>query len=88
MHALEGTPYVVATLHQGSSNPGSDGRWISTTTIEPRLEQLGQGAPIVRMHLRRYVGASSIDGDPQAHDHRCAGLDTALNYLVKTAERD
>ncbi len=55
-HTLEPHPSVVASLYPGTSSTGPRSRWVQAATLEPRLEQLGQGAPVVNVAFRRYEG--------------------------------
>ena len=86
---MEPRPSVVASLYPGDSSRGPHSRWIHAATLEPRLVQLGQGAPVVNVAFRQYEG-----GEQQYEDEflrltvtDARELVTALNYLIETADR-
>lgn len=56
-HTLEPHPSLAASLYRGTSISNGSGKYIhATTTIEPRLQQLGQGAPVVNVAFRQCEG--------------------------------
>jgi hypothetical protein len=83
---MGGIPAVAATLYQGAYALVDD-RHVRMASIEPRLEQLGQEGPTIRVALRPWEGQDqhydevlrlSLDDAPE--------FMAALGYLVETAE--
>ena len=88
-HTLEPHPSVVASLYPGDSSRGPNSRWIHTATLEPRLAQLGQAPPVIRVAMRQYE-----EGEQKYEDELlrltvadARELVTALNYLIEMADR-
>jgi hypothetical protein len=88
LHSMDGTPAVLATLYQGESPLGADGdRFVRAATIEPHLEQLGQAAPVIRVHLRRWEGRDQhLDEVLKLSTDDAREFMACLGYLVETAE--
>jgi len=88
-HEMGSKPEVVASLYQGAPPIGGDDRYIQTATIEPRLEQVGQAAPVINVAMRRHDGREQNYADEFLRltitDAR--ELVVALNYLIEAAER-
>ncbi len=89
LHTLEPHPSVVATLYPGDSSRGPGSRWIHTATLEPRLQQLGQGQPVVNVAFRQYEEGEQRyeDGFLRLTLADARELVTALNYLIEMADR-
>lgn len=88
-HRHDGIPHVVASLYQGDNNSSKyeEDRFIQAATIEPHLEQLGQGAPIIRVALRHSEDGVSKYGEILKLTLTDAQeLAAALTYLVDTAD--
>lgn len=89
-HSMEARASVALTLYRGSQG-GADGeRYMESATLEPRIEQVGQDAPIL------VIGGRFHDDDgKQAYDHEMVKMtvdDTrdlikVLTHLVEVAER-
>lgn len=80
-------PSVVASLYQGSIVRDGDVNYVQAATIEPHLEQVGQGAPVIRVSLRHWKGRESKYAEILRLSLTDAQeLATALTYLVETAE--
>lgn len=58
-HNMGAIPHVVASLYPGDPGHAGD-RVVSAATIEPRLEQVGQGDPRIAVGFRRYRGRESL----------------------------
>ncbi len=89
-HTLEPHPSVAASLYPGASSPTRRSRWIHTATLEPRLSQLGQGAPVIKVAFRQYdeAGEQNYKDDflrLTVTDAR--ELVAALEFLIATADR-
>ncbi len=90
-HTLEPHPSVAASLYPGASLSLGSGKYIhATTTIEPRLVQIGQAHPVINVAMRQYdeAGEQNYEDDflrLTVDDAR--ELVTALNYLIETADR-
>jgi hypothetical protein len=88
-HTLEASPSIVASQYVGDSVRGEDPRLVTPATIEPRLEQVGQGEPIVHVALRHGYGKQHTYED----DRLLLSLDdarelvTVLNHLIETADK-
>ena len=88
LHTLDGRPSVATSLYPGGPGYGQDGG-ATMATIEPRLEQLGQEAPSIRVAFREY------DGRDQSYNDELLRLSltdaeeliAVLQYLVRTAEQ-
>jgi hypothetical protein len=83
------SPAVMATLYQGEFASGhGDDRFVRAATIEPRLEQLGQAAPLIRIALRRWKGREQHydDGRLKLTVADARELVKVLDYLIETAE--
>jgi hypothetical protein len=83
---MEPAPKVAVSLYPGHFGHTPD-RIIRAATLEPRLEQLGDAVPTMRLAFRR------DDGDAQLLDHDYLRLTledaqelvTALTFLISTA---
>lgn len=89
MHTLSSVPSVALSLYEADRPKGGGSRWTVLSTLEPRLQQEGQGEPEVRIALREYEGRESSYQD----DFLRMSLDdvqdliAVLSHLVKTAEQ-
>ena len=87
-HIMDTNPSVAASLYEADWSRGEGERYIHVATIEPRLEQAGQGDPVIKVALRWFEHEHEHE-----HEHLRLSLDearelvTALDYLVKVAER-
>lgn len=85
-HRHDGIPHVVASLYRGQLVSGGE-RYVAAATIEPHLEQVGQGSPIIRAYLRHWEGREQKFGEVLKLTLTDAReLAAALTYLIETAE--
>ena len=89
-HTMEGVPSLVASQYSGTWVVGEESeRLVETATLEPRLEQIGQGAPTVRVALRHGYGKQRIYEDDRLvlsiDDDR--ELMTLLSSLIDMADK-
>ena len=79
---------VVASCYAGDYGHGEGAAAVHTATLEPRLEQVGQGSAIVRVALRRWRGKDQLFTDSHLRltvaDAR--ELVVALNHLIGLAK--
>ena len=86
-HTMEGTPQIAASLYP--AEPGSQAYpTVVMATIEPRLQQVGQQPPTIRVAFRSYEGREQTYNDEllKLSIDDAEDLIAALSYLVKTAE--
>jgi hypothetical protein len=55
-HELKATPASAASLYQGVFELEDNVRHVRTASVEPRLQQIGQEQPTIRVALRRWEG--------------------------------
>ena len=85
VHTLPATPSVAASLY----GAGRNADLASVSTIEPRLEQVGQAPPVINVALRLWRGKEMDYTDEllRLSIDDAEDLIAALSYLVKVAEQ-
>lgn len=89
-HTMGGTPHVVAELYSGSYTRAGGETVYESATIEPHLEQEGQEAPTIRVHLRHWLSHQEMSHEEvlRLSLSDADELSRTLDYLVRLAYSD